>query len=549
MVWKFHDHRALLDRLSRPEPSRDHIFLFGAALTAPVGAGAPGVPGIAGVVDLIRAHYRAAYGESALAELDTTLQSQPEQAYKAAFEHLQGRGNTEDANRIIRRAVLRARTSPPPAGTSVASVSELQRLQLDGAGWHLAPAVAALGRLLSTRPPGFAPLVLTTNFDPLIEVSIERAGGHAYWSMLDSDGRLDQVHGAGCHVVHLHGYWLHSDTLHTGVQLGQDRPQLQASLQQILANRAVVVIGYGGWDDVFARALTDVLDDPQQNCEIIWAFYPEHEHQLVRSYEPLLSRLKSGYQRGRVTLFKGIDLHWLLPALAERLTGAQRPPESLDRDTPAPPPPQPTAARLRGAPSSSPTDAVEALPLSASPVRGAGSSPAPAGALRERQIPPRWLLRYVVPALAGVLAIYYFGSTALISCGSPSTVPSEPAAAAPAAAPADTTGAAEATVRSYWQSLNQKDYEPAWRLLSPSFQSRMHAGSYDDYERTHSRDGVCSVRVDQTSQEQQAADRMLVRARLFITSGAGCSKEREQSYVFTMKRESPAEPWRIDGVK
>ena len=104
MGWKFHDRDALLDRLTRPAPSRDHVFLFGAALTAPHGPEAPGVPGVVGVINLIREYYRANYGDNALADLERAIQSQPAQAYQAAFEHLLGRGNTEDANRIIRRA-------------------------------------------------------------------------------------------------------------------------------------------------------------------------------------------------------------------------------------------------------------------------------------------------------------------------------------------------------------------------------------------------------------------------------------------------------------
>jgi hypothetical protein len=74
--------------------------------------------------------------------------------------------------------------------------------------------------------------VLTTNFDPLIEVAIRAAGGSCYSTRLDDDQPLNQTMGDGVHVVHLHGYWHGSDTLHRQSQLGRDRLQLRDSLRR-----------------------------------------------------------------------------------------------------------------------------------------------------------------------------------------------------------------------------------------------------------------------------------------------------------------------------
>ena len=49
-------------------------------------------------------------------------------------------------------------------------------------------------------------------------------------------------------IVHLHGYWRGSDTLHTPAQLTTRRRRLTASLQRLLTRHSVVVISCGGWD-------------------------------------------------------------------------------------------------------------------------------------------------------------------------------------------------------------------------------------------------------------------------------------------------------------
>lgn len=342
----FHDADALLDRLSRANPSRKHAFLFGSALTAPARAGDPGVPGVPAMVELLRDHYRRSYPARALDHLDRALAAAAS-PYQAAFRDLQGRGNVDDANALIRRAVLQAHTGArPPEAADADACTALER---DLAGWHLPPWVRALGELLARPPAGFSPLVLTTNFDPLIQVAIERAGGLPPRStVLDADGRYGQSHGPGCHVVHLHGHWTASDTLHTDVQLKRPRPLLQASLEATLGSHALVVLGYGGWDDVFLAALAAAAERPLLKTEILWAFYDGDEDRIRERNQPLLSRLCSGaLDSRRVALYKGVNLRELLPALRTRLLpapGAAPAPASAPASAPPGPPPAPPAS-------------------------------------------------------------------------------------------------------------------------------------------------------------------------------------------------------------
>ena len=92
-------------------------------------------------------------------------------------------------------------------------------MEADLDGWALTRGTEALGGLISKYPERFGGSLLTTNFDPLFEVAIRRVGGKLFRTILHSDGYLGQTQGEGCHVIHLHGYWYGSDTLHTIQQL------------------------------------------------------------------------------------------------------------------------------------------------------------------------------------------------------------------------------------------------------------------------------------------------------------------------------------------
>ena len=285
--------------------------MVGSALSAPPKAGVLGVPGVDGVIALIRGEFQD--DDAQLAAFERALACEPENRYQAAFLFLQGRRGQQTANEIIRHAVLAARC-PPLEPSQLAQVTDdesCRRLELDGSGWVLPPGVESLGRLIAGYPGRFGGSVLTTNFDPLIQVSIRRADGKSYRTTLHADGNLAQTEADGCHVVHLHGYWYGSDTLHTSRQLSQPRPHLGDSLAHLLRNKLVVVCGYGGWDDSFTEALVSVLRDDTAFPEIIWAFHGERPNLPQK----LSQRLEPGINRGRVTLYDGMDCHRFLPAL------------------------------------------------------------------------------------------------------------------------------------------------------------------------------------------------------------------------------------------
>jgi hypothetical protein len=310
---EFASHDALLDRLATA--AREVVFLVGAPLTAPAGASDPGVPGVGAMVERIRALFQDR--GRALSRLDEALKADPNR-YQAAFRHVLHFRGPDAANGIIRSAVLEARL-PSARPATLADGAACDGLENDLDGWHYPAGVAALGQLVARHAARFGGTVLTTNFDPLIELSIRRAGGRAFSSVLHGDGSLETARGQGCHVVHVHGYWHGTDTLHSPLQLGQDRPQLRASLARLIRNRTVAVMAYGGWDDIFTRTLQEVTADLGAYPDVLWCFYGSDDARIQTNSGPLFEQLRPAISRQRAIFYKGIDCHAFLPELAAEL--------------------------------------------------------------------------------------------------------------------------------------------------------------------------------------------------------------------------------------
>lgn len=203
-----YDEAALLERLTSgiQRSNQSVIFLVGSALTAPSQAGVPGVPNVQGVIELIKAEFDATQQVEFERELSANTNK-----YQAAFSFLLGRRGQQAANQVIKQAVWQARSL---ASTRLAHSFSLgantpddvfRSLDTDLDGWNLTPGVQAIGGLVARYPDQFGRAILTTNFDPLLSVSISRSGGAFFRTILHRDGNLSQTEGTGCHVIHLHG--------------------------------------------------------------------------------------------------------------------------------------------------------------------------------------------------------------------------------------------------------------------------------------------------------------------------------------------------------
>src|SRR5262245_4561424 len=107
----FYDQDTLLERLTTGvrRSQQEVVFLVGSPITAPVHVGDRGVPGVQGVIELIRAEFEHADQRSDLQnQLDAASNK-----YQAAFSFLLGRRGQQVANEIIKRAVWEARLVVP----------------------------------------------------------------------------------------------------------------------------------------------------------------------------------------------------------------------------------------------------------------------------------------------------------------------------------------------------------------------------------------------------------------------------------------------------
>jgi hypothetical protein len=204
-----YDEAALFERLTTgvQRSNQPVIFLVGSGLIAPIKEGGAGVPGVRGVIELIKGEFDAPQQ----IELEKQI-CENANPYQAAFSFLLGRRGQQAANQIIRQAVWQARSA---VSTKLASSFSLvgntpddvcRSLDTDLDGWNLTPGVEAVGGLIARYPDHFGRAILTTNFDPLLGIAIARSNGNFFRTVLHRDGNLSQTEGTGCHVIHLHGY-------------------------------------------------------------------------------------------------------------------------------------------------------------------------------------------------------------------------------------------------------------------------------------------------------------------------------------------------------
>lgn len=289
---------------------RPVAFLVGSPLSLKDGVG---VPGVTEILEFVRAEIRdcAAF---ALPRFETALTGKTGgDAYQEAMKWL-GRNAGQDAiNDVIKKAVLKAR-----------KVTALALPNGDGDpdDWSIPAGTAGLGELVARGSERFLGPILTTNFDPLISLAVHSVGGRTGRRVLTADGTLagpaeDDI----CTVVHLHGFWRDSDTLHTQAQLTNPRLKLTKSLQRLLQRRTLVVAAYGGWDDVFTQALVELMNDEQAPLDVIWCFYEDKADNVKERHGKLLTAVEPAIVMNRFRAFGGIDRHSIFIEILTTLRG------------------------------------------------------------------------------------------------------------------------------------------------------------------------------------------------------------------------------------
>ena len=294
-------------RYSIGSGSRPIAFMIGSGLTR----------GTVADVDLLVQSMRSALqNEADYQRFDIAVGSKAGgERYQRASEFLILNRDQKLLNRVIRLAVLGSckSLSLPEARTLVENEAELRRLEQE-ANWALDPGVAALGELLTILPSDVRGPIITTNFDPLIEVAVRKAGGKPAAQFIDTDGKIVRGDDTGViDVIHVHGYWRRGDTLHTVHQLSRERPLLDGSLRERLRGHLVVVLGYSGWSDAFSKSLLGSAKQHEFNgMDVAWCSYAMlTEAQLASG---LFAELAEG---NSATFYQGIDSNLALPTLLQ----------------------------------------------------------------------------------------------------------------------------------------------------------------------------------------------------------------------------------------
>ncbi|WP_195908271.1 SIR2 family protein [Nostocoides sp. HKS02] len=218
------------------------------------------------------------------------------------------------ADALIRDAVLLAwqgSGSPVDDGLSPGDLGN----------WQLTDGLVGLGKIAVSRPDALK-LIVTTNFDPLIEVALQRVGVPTRRRIITADAPISDPGPRATNavdIVYVHGFWHGAPTMHTPEQLMFSRPRLQAAIVNALKSHDVFVMGYGGWDDVITGALESLTLDDGAAAEVMWAFYESDPVVLQTRNRTLLSRVGRLIIEGLFHQYAGINCHQLLPELARKL--------------------------------------------------------------------------------------------------------------------------------------------------------------------------------------------------------------------------------------
>ncbi|MBD1574087.1 SIR2 family protein [Vibrio sp. S17_S38] len=290
MSVSFYDERILNIRIKNN--SKGSTFLFGAALSQITdGVGIPNVESVLEFIDeyAIEQEVYDHYFEEAhsFSEQDR---------YQQAFSLIAGLCGQESVNEIIKRVV---------------------ESNIDENGRHRVPK--AIKDFVASIKSGNIVVnnIITTNFDTLLEEEFRNQEIQFNSFSVVADTQLPNDVNDNINIYHLHGSWERGDSMHTTNQLQSNRDRIETSLQNLIGNQSLVVMGYGGWDDSFTRSLASAVINPQLSYNILWCFYEGNSAVIEQREAPLLNSLNDGMSRGRIQLYKGIDCNKVFATLAQ----------------------------------------------------------------------------------------------------------------------------------------------------------------------------------------------------------------------------------------
>ncbi|MEV6727652.1 SIR2 family protein [Streptomyces sp. NPDC051364] len=293
------------------EADRRLVTVFGSGISSEV------LPSVPQLTDIFRDHVPRA----GLARFDATVAdaSDPGVKYQSAAAVLTKQAGEPTVMRAIRTAVLQACPDVPERDVAEVARDEERCREYARTGNWIVPRgyqqFAQFFKSLSGRVRG---PIITTNFDPLIEIALGQVGIPAVPIPVPTDtapaiGQLNET--IAYPVLHIHGYWTGQATSNVPTRITSARPGLDDLLRRLLTNSVVLVVGYSGWLDSFMRSLrSQILDNKADllEAEVLWAAY-ETDAASVAS-----GALSDFVGAPGFTLYLGVDGHELFTDELER---------------------------------------------------------------------------------------------------------------------------------------------------------------------------------------------------------------------------------------
>lgn len=280
------NYKDLVDSLNLDIRRKNKIsFILGSATTmSPDGKGVPGVKEINEIMKEFMISYDIydsfMYEKSEMSVVET---------YQKSFEYLLRVGDQEMVKEAL--AIIMGKAKP------------------NENDWYVSKCINDLTKLICDTDIDVG-IILTTNFDEVIEYSLYQAGRDPIIKDLILDQPIKGTQGYTDKemVVHLHGIW-RLDTMHTTSQLTSLRPRIEAAIKQVLSESKLYVLGYAGWDDIFLQSLTSIVKEYDAKYNIRWAFYEPVAAKVKEDNDTLLQSVSDAIANGRFQGYCGVDCH------------------------------------------------------------------------------------------------------------------------------------------------------------------------------------------------------------------------------------------------
>ncbi|EOX9113635.1 SIR2 family protein [Providencia rettgeri] len=281
------NYRDFVDSLALDIKRNNKVsFLFGSAASMSHNGGL-GVPGVKEINDIMK-EFMMNYDIYDSFICDNHNMSIVE-TYQKSFDYLLRVGDQDMIKEVL--AIIMGKAKP------------------NENDWFISKCIEDLTKLICETNINVG-IILTTNFDEVIEYSLYKSGREPIIKNLIMDQPISGTRGYTDKVVvvHLHGIW-NTDTMHTTKQLTTLRPRIEASIKQVISESKLYVLGYAGWDDVFLQALTSIVNDYDAKYNIRWAFFEPVPEKAKEDNKTLLGSVSDAIANGRFQGYCGVDCH------------------------------------------------------------------------------------------------------------------------------------------------------------------------------------------------------------------------------------------------